>query len=205
MADTTVDARRNQVTRSRILLGLGVGTLVGVLANVVLGAAHPLVAGANHYVAGPVGQIFLRLLLVIVMPLMFASVTLGVAGMDDLRRVGRVGARALAYFAVSTGVAATLGLVAVVLLRPGERIPPETRSQLMVTYASDASARVESAGLSTFGVDRVASIIPGNVFRAAIDLDVFAVLVFAVLFGVALSRLTGERAKPMTDLLQSVH
>ena len=78
---------------TKILLGLVLGAALGILANVTLGGAHPLVEGINHFVAGPIGQIFLNLLFMIVIPLVFASIALGVAGLGDLKRVGRIGAR----------------------------------------------------------------------------------------------------------------
>jgi Na+/H+-dicarboxylate symporter len=73
-----------------------------------------------------VGQIFLRLLFMIVIPLVFASIVLGVAGLGDLRRVGRVGGKTLGYFLVSTALAATLGLISVSIVRTGEQIDRET-------------------------------------------------------------------------------
>ena len=190
---------------SRILLGLGVGTLAGGVANLLLGGNHPWVEGANHYVAAPVGQLFLRLLLLFVMPLVFVAMSLGVVGLGDLRRVGRIGVKAIVYFAASTAVAVVIGLLMVVLVRPGERISPDTRAQLMAIYASDASGRVEAAGVTTFGGHRIVSVSPRHVFRAAVDLDLLAVLVVALVFGAALSRLSRERAKPTVDLLQSLH
>ena len=72
---------------TKILLGLLVGAVAGVGANTVLGGDHTVVEVLNHYVAGPVGQVFLRLLFMIVMPLVFASIALGVTGIGDVRRV----------------------------------------------------------------------------------------------------------------------
>src|SRR5688500_19378856 len=121
---------------TKILLGLVIGAVVGIAANQLLGGDHRAVVFVNKYIAGPAGQIFLRLLFMIVIPLVFASIALGVAGLGDLRRVGRVGGKAIGYFLASTALAATLGLVIVSLVRPGERIPEATRTELMATYAN---------------------------------------------------------------------
>ncbi|MGQ0650478.1 MAG: dicarboxylate/amino acid:cation symporter [Gemmatimonadaceae bacterium] len=191
--------------RTRILLGLLIGATLGVAANQALGSGHRLVEGANHYVALPGGQIFLRLLFMIVIPLVFASMSLGIAGLGDLRRVGRVGGKAIAFFAGSTVLAATLGLVAVTLVRPGERVSAETRSQLMATYASDASDRVEAAATSEFGVETIVNIVPRNPIRAAVDLDMLAVIFFSMVFGAALTLLGARQAQPMVEWLESLH
>ena len=74
---------------------------------------NPAVETINDYVAVPIGQIFLRMLFMVVMPLVFASIALGVAGLGDIRKVGRVGGKAIGYFFVTTVLAATLGLVIV--------------------------------------------------------------------------------------------
>ena len=98
---------------TKILLGLLVGAVLGILANTQLGGEHPFVLFAEKYVANPVGQIFLNLLFMIVIPLVFASIALGVAGLGDLKQVGRVGSKTLGYFLVTTVLSATLGLFAV--------------------------------------------------------------------------------------------
>ncbi len=87
---------------TKILIGLLVGAFVGTLANATLGGDHALILWINEYIAGPVGQIFLRLLFMVVMPLVFASIALGVTGIGDVRRVGRIGGKTLVYFLVTT-------------------------------------------------------------------------------------------------------
>ena len=76
---------------TKILVGLVIGAVVGLAVNMTIGPNHTFVAWTNKYVAGPIGQIFLRLLFMVVMPLVFASIALGVAGLGDIRKVGRVG------------------------------------------------------------------------------------------------------------------
>jgi DAACS family dicarboxylate/amino acid:cation (Na+ or H+) symporter len=190
---------------TKILLALLVGAAIGVTANLVLGGNHPLVAGANRYVAGPVGQVFLRMLFMIVVPLVFASITLGVAGLGDIRRVGRVGTKALGYFLATTFVAATLGLVAVNAVRPGERLAPAIRAELLQTYAQDASSRVQAAATSNFGIETIVNIVPRNPVRAAADLDLLALIFFSLVFGAALTMIATERARPMIVVLEALN
>ncbi|HJR42412.1 MAG TPA: dicarboxylate/amino acid:cation symporter [Gemmatimonadaceae bacterium] len=190
---------------TKILIGLLVGAVLGIASYATLGVGHPFVAVVNRYVAGPVGQIFLRLLFMIVVPLVFASIALGVAGLGDIRRVGRVGTKAITYFLVTTALSATLGLVMVSVVRPGERIPEDTRTNLMETYATDASSRVEAAATSNFGIETLVNIVPRNPLRAAVDLDLLAIIFFALIFGAALTLIAAERATPMLGFLQALN
>ena len=121
---------------NKILIGLAVGAILGALANWRLGTTHPTVEWINAYIAVPVGQVFLRMLFMVVMPLVFASISLGVAGLGDIRKVGRVGGKAIGYFLATTALAATLGLIVVNASRPWERVSPETRTELMTRLAS---------------------------------------------------------------------
>src|SRR5688572_6634624 len=120
---------------TKILLGLVVGAVVGLAFKFTLGADHAVVEWLNTYVAGPVGQIFLSLLFMIVIPLVFASISLGVASLGDLKRVGRIGVKTLIFFVVTMLISATIGLTLVQLFKPGSRITTETRTELMATYA----------------------------------------------------------------------
>jgi len=109
-----------------------------------VGTSNPTVEMVNDYLAVPLGQIFLRMLFMVVMPLVFASIALGVAGLGDIRRVGRVGGKAIGYFIITTALAATLGLIVVNFTKPWERVSPETRTALMERFQKDASNRVEA-------------------------------------------------------------
>lgn len=190
---------------TKILLGLVVGATFGILANVFLGGKHPVVEWINHYVAGPVGQIFLRMLFMVVIPLVFASIAMGVAGLGDIRRVGRVGTKGIVYFLITTAIAATLGLLVVSIVKPGERIPAETRTELMATYATDASSKVEAAATSTFGIETLVNIVPRNPVKAAADLDMLATIFFGIIFGAALTLIAKERASPMMQWLGALN
>jgi hypothetical protein len=205
MSESIGNSGKGMKLHTKILLGLLVGAVLGISANVFLGAKSPLVQGINLYVAGPAGQIFLRLLFMIVVPLVFASISLGVAGLGDLKRVGRVGAKAIAYFLASTALAATLGLIVVSAVRPGERIPEATRTELMATYSNDASSKVEAAATSDFGIQTLVNIVPRNPIKAAVDLDMLGIIFFGIIFGAALTMIRPEKAKPMLAVLEALN
>ncbi len=190
---------------TKILLGLAAGAVAGVVTNLTVGPDNPIVAAVNDYIAYPVGQVFLRMLFMVVMPLVFASISLGVAGLGDIRKVGRVGGKAVGYFLATTALAATLGLIVVNVMRPWERVTPDTREALMTRFADDASGRVETSQRSTFGVQTIVDIVPRNPIQAAANTDMLGVIFFGLIFGAALTLIPTERAKPMTDWLEALN
>ncbi|MCB9703528.1 MAG: dicarboxylate/amino acid:cation symporter [Myxococcales bacterium] len=190
---------------TKILLGLVVGAAAGAAFNLGLGGDHDAVVAANRYVAGPIGQIFLRLLFMVVMPLVFASVALGVAGIGDVRRVGRMAGKTLAYFLGTTGLAASLGLVMVALIQPGSRITPEIREGLLTTYASDASAKIEASQTATFGIDTLVGIVTRNPLRSAVDGDMLGLIFFSLVFGAAVTLIRRERGETMIAFLEALN
>ncbi|MEZ5289337.1 MAG: dicarboxylate/amino acid:cation symporter, partial [Vicinamibacterales bacterium] len=175
------------------------------MANLTIGPTHPFIAALNDYVAYPVGQIFLRMLFMVVMPLVFASISLGVAGLGDIRKVGRVGGKAVGYFMGTTVLAATLGLIVVNTMRPWERVSAETREELMTRFAGDASGRVEMAATSEFGVQTLVNIVPRNPIQAAANTDMLGIIFFGLVFGAALTLIPAQRAKPMVDVLEALN
>jgi DAACS family dicarboxylate/amino acid:cation (Na+ or H+) symporter len=205
MSEPIASKGRGMKLHTKILLGLLVGAGLGVAANFTLGGGHDAVVWLNRYLAGPVGQIFLRMLFMIVVPLVFASIALGVAGLGDLRKVGRVGGKALGYFLVTTAIATTIGLVAVNTVRPGGRLDPAVRERLLQTYATDASSNVEAAAVSTFGIETIVNLVPRNPVRAAADLDLLGLIFFSFIFGMALTMITVERARPVVQFLEGLN
>ncbi len=203
MSETTTS--RGLPLHTKILLGLLVGGAVGLLCNITLGGEHPLVAGVNKYAAGPIGAIFLNLLFMIVVPLVFASIALGVAGLGDLKRVGRIGAKTLGFFLVSTALSVTVGLTMVQIFRPGTRITPEVRTQLLDTYAGDAAARMQVSEQSTFGIQTLVNIVTRNPIKSAVDLDLLGIIFFGIVFGAALTLIAAERGKLMISVLQALN
>lgn len=205
MSESIGGSGRGMKLHTKILLALVIGATAGVLANIFLGGKHPLVEWLNHYLAGPVGQVFLRMLFMIVVPLVFASIALGVAGLGDLRRVGRVGGKAIAYFLITTAMAATIGLLAVNAVQPGHKVPAAVQQELLATYAQDASGKVQAAATSNFGIETVVNIVPRNPIKAAVDLDLLGLIFFGIIFGAALTMIPTERARPMVTFLEALN
>jgi DAACS family dicarboxylate/amino acid:cation (Na+ or H+) symporter len=187
---------------TKILLGLLFGAVLGITANMVAGETAWL-RWIGDNVAAPVGQIFLRMLLMTVVPLVFASITLGVAQLGDIRKVGRVGARTIAYFLGTTALAAALGLLLVNLFEPGAGLAPDVREQLMATYRSQAEG-MQAGGITKFGVDMFVNIVPRNPVQAAASMDMLGVIFFALVFGAALTLIPPERAQPLIRVVEAL-
>jgi dicarboxylate/amino acid:cation (Na+ or H+) symporter, DAACS family len=205
MSESIGSTGKGMKLHTKILLGLLVGLALGVAANLAMGPGHPTIEKINAYLAIPVGQIFLRMLFMVVMPLVFASIALGVAGVGDLRKAGRVGGKAIGYFFVTTALACTLGLVIVTMMRPWERVAPETRTALMERFAGDAASRIETSRQQRFGVETFVNIVPRNPIDAAARTDLLGVIFFGLVFGAALTVIPAATARPMISVLEALN
>lgn len=188
--------------QSRILLGLAAGAAAGIAARELSGAA-PWVTWVGDNVAQPIGQVFLRLLLMTVVPLIFTSIVTGVYGLGDLRHVGRVGGRAFLFFVLSTLLAVGLGLVLIDWLRPGAGVSPEVRDKLLETYRSQTEG-LQAGGSTEFGINTFVQIVPRNPLKAAADMDMLAVLFVALAFGAGLAALPKDVSQPVLALVDGV-
>ena len=126
---------------NRILIGLVVGALAGALTLIVGAEVPAVLEGAQALsvaVFDPLGQIFLRLLFFVVMPLVFASLAAGVVQLGDLSRLGPLSARTFTLFFLNMSIACVLGLVMMNVLQPGAALDPETQTRLVSAYGGDS-------------------------------------------------------------------
>ncbi len=200
---TDSSPRRRVPLHTKILLGLVLGAIAGIAANIFLHDWRGLTWIVDN-IANPVGQVFLRLLFMIVLPLVFCSIALGVASLGDISRIGRVGGKTIMIFLLTTAFAVCIGLTLVNTVKPGRSLPPETRTALLERYAGDAAQKAALAEQSKFGVNTFVNIIPSNPVAAAANGDYLAIIFFALVFGMALTMLPAEKSKPVIDVLQGV-
>ncbi len=190
---------------ARILIGLLAGLALGLLARLGLGD-HPALAGAIRFAIEPLGRMWLGALIMVVIPLILSTLALGVAGLGDLKRLGRVGAVTLACFLGLTALSTTLGLGAMNLVQPGRSLDPAVKTQLMEAYRGDTAQMTEKMGLSqsTFDINLLVNIVPRNPVKAAANGDMLAVIFFALVLGIALTRMREDRVAPLKGLLESL-
>src|SRR6185436_12533958 len=143
--EETPDKPKGMALHTRILVGLAVGVVAGVAVNYKFGGDHPRVVWVIDNITQPVGQLFLRLLLMIVVPLVFSSLVVGVAGIGDIRKLGRVGLKSFAYCLLISAISVVIGLTLANTIKPGTRIDETTKAALEQRYGTDASKQVEAA------------------------------------------------------------
>ena len=187
-----------------MLIGGVVGAGGGVLAHFLAGDS-PLLAGFVRYVSQPVGQVFLRLLFMLVLPLIFSALALGVAGLGDVRGLGRVGLKTLVYTVVVSSIAVLLGLVLVNLLRPGEGMSAETRARLAAGAEERAAAFSSAASAPKTGVELFVQIIPDNALKAAAGGEMLAWMFFSLAVGIGLLLTRTEAARRFQDALEGLY
>jgi Na+/H+-dicarboxylate symporter len=183
-----------------MLIGFTIGLLGGLFVNLTVGADTPWVIWLTSNITGPAGQIFLRLLFMLVIPLLFSALVVGVAEMGDLKALGRAGLKTLLLTIVISGIAVLIGIGMVNLFRPGDGVDPVLAQQLLTQGAGGASNIVEGAPKSVELGQFFLDLIPSNVFTAASENKILPVMVFALLFGIGLVM----AKSPSTDRLQQV-
>lgn len=181
-----------------MLLGFVLGLVGGLAVNLMVGADAGWVQWLTSNVTGPLGQMFLRLLFMLVLPLLFSALVIGVAEMGDLSTLGRAGLKTLLLTVVISGIAVVIGLGMVNLFRPGDGVDPAMAQQLLSQGAAGASAIVDKAPESVQAGQFFLDLIPSNVFTAAAENQILPVMVFALFFGVGLVM----AKSPATDRLQ---
>jgi DAACS family dicarboxylate/amino acid:cation (Na+ or H+) symporter len=190
---------------SRVLMGLVAGAALGVAGHALLGEDHPALAFAADSVAAPIGQAFLRLLFMVVVPLVFSSLLLGVAGLGDLRRLGRLGLRTLLLFLLTTALAAVIGITLVNAFRPGDQVDPAQVQRLVGADGEAARARLEQARAGTgFGVETLVNIVPRNLVDSAARNDMLGVIFFALMAGIACALLPSDRTQAFRGFLEGL-
>jgi DAACS family dicarboxylate/amino acid:cation (Na+ or H+) symporter len=211
-SSSTAGEKRRFPLHTKILLGLVFGAALGGTLNLILGDDSAELKWIADQITEPVGQLFLRLLLLLVIPLVFSSLVMGVAGLGDVRRIGRIGLKCLVYTLIISAISVVIGLVLTNTIQPGRRIDPEVSARLQERYGSDATKRVESSLAAPASSDSplmkvVKTIVPTNIFAAVAKdpPDMLGLMFFALLFGIALTMVQGERAAPVISLFEGVY
>lgn len=210
--DKTPDKPKGLALHTRILIGLGVGVIAGVTANAALGGESPRVTWIVHNVTEPVGTLFLRMLLMVVVPLVFSSLVVGVASVGDVRRLGRVGLKTLGYTLVISTISVVIGLGLTRAIEPGHRIDEVTAAGLRDRYGADAEKRVAahkeaSAAKESAFMQVVKTVVPVNPVTAVASEtpSMLHLMFFALLVGVATTLLPAGAADPLVRLMQSLY
>jgi len=210
LKDATPDRPKGIPLHTRIMIGLLIGVVAGVAVNRLFGGDDPRIAWTITNITEPIGTLFLRLLLMVVVPLVFSSLVVGVAGIGDIRRLGRVGLKSFAYTLVISAISVVIGLTLANTIRPGERIDAETKAGLEARYGTDASKRVADAtkaGTTDSALMQVVkTIVPANPVAAVASEtpNMLHLMFFAVILGVAATLVPTNVTAPLLQGLQAL-
>ena len=188
---------------TRMLIGFVAGTVLGLAANIFAADAGWLDV-VTTYVADPVGQVFLRLLFMLVIPLVFSALVLGVVEIGDPQSLGRIGGKTLVWILAVTTIAVSIGLVMVNLIQPGQGIPPELGAEIMAG-AGDRASQIAAGREQVSGLQVLLNIVPRNPIAAAANGDLIAVMFFALMFGIAATVIRSDGTRAFVATVQGVY
>ncbi|MFI5236955.1 MAG: dicarboxylate/amino acid:cation symporter, partial [Ignavibacteriales bacterium] len=199
---------------SKILIGLFTGIALGLMCNLLI-YDKDLIKWIVNYISYPVGQIFLRMIFMIVVPLIFVAIVLGVADFRDINKIGRIGGKVILFTIVITTVSVLIGIILVNLIEPGKQIAEADKISLInaITGSESVTGIVKTAKESKDFIQIIIDIIPRNPFAEVVYAfdpnyrggGLLSLMFFALVFGVAMSLVKPERTEVLTKSLQGVY
>ena len=169
-----------------------------VLIAMVLGIVAGVVLGEKASIFAPLGDIFISLIKMLIIPLILVSIILGSAALGKTKSAGKVGIFTISYYLITSGVATILGLVAGTIFKPGLGV---TIPEKFITSAETFAGNQKIAGVW----ETVIGIIPSNPFQSLSSGNILQILFFALFFGIALSTMPEEKQKPLVDALETAN
>jgi proton glutamate symport protein len=180
---------------TKIIVGLIFGIIFGVLAI----QSVWLINFTSDFIK-PVGEMFLRSLQMIAVPIVLASLIVGVSNLGNISKISRIGGKTITIYFITTTIAITIGLLAVNIVKPGKMLPLEVRDELMAKYSAQAelSARRAEQVIDAGPLQPLVEMVPRNIFSAAADnINLLQVVLFALLFGIALLQVPKDKSRPV--------
>ncbi|MGQ0660733.1 dicarboxylate/amino acid:cation symporter [Sphingosinicella sp.] len=200
MAETE---RRGMSLQMKMLVGFLVGLVFGLIVHSTQANA-PWVAWVTSNVTGPIGRIFLNLLFMLVIPLIFSALVVGIAEMGDVRSLKRVGLKTLGYTVLLSSIAVLLALAAANILQPGAGVE-RGRAEALIAQGGERASQIVATAREQQGIiDTLVAIIPSNVVDAAADNNILAVMFFALVFGIGLLLVNTPAANRLQDAIQGI-
>ncbi|WP_237219836.1 dicarboxylate/amino acid:cation symporter [Sphingomonas arenae] len=188
----------------QMLIGFVVGLAAGLIANAAGGGDAAWVEFLTTYITGPIGQIFLRLLFMLVIPLLFSALVVGIAEMGDIQALKRVGLRTLFFTVLVSALGVVIALTYANVLKPGVGFDQALVAEQMAGARERAGAILSSQADKPTGVDAVLAIIPSNVITAMSQNDILAVMFFALIFGIGLLITNSRPAEQLQSAIEGV-
>lgn len=190
---------------TKITIGLVLGALAGVAANVSGFADSAVWAGSILPFLNFVGGAFIRGITMIVIPLVVGSLMMGVASLGDIRKLGRIGGKTVLYYLGTTAIAITIGLTLATLVKPGSRISPASRDALSQEFMGQAEGTMQVAADKPGIWQVLLEMIPRNPVEAAATGNMLPLIVFVIIFGAAVSLLIPARRDAVLNFFAAVN
>ncbi len=186
---------------NKILLALLLGVVAGFVANFFdIGWLITVLVAIQ-----PIGDGWIRLITMIVVPLVVASLLIGTVSLGDLRKLGRIGGKTIVYYMGTTAIAVTIGLVISNVIRPGSGVDEATRDGLAASFEGQAQASMTMAAEKPSTVEILLNMIPRNPVQAAAEMDLLALIVFTVIFGAALTLVETPKKEAVVSFFDGVN
>lgn len=186
-----------------MLAGFAFGLVAGLIANLTAGDAA-WVQAVTTYVTGPIGQVFLRLLFMLVIPLIFAALVTGVAEMGDIVSLRRVGLRTLGYTIVLSAISVVIALALAGAIQPGAGVDPALAQEMLRQAGTGAQAIVDRGREQPGALDSLLAMIPANPVKAAADGDILALMVFGLAIGIGLVLVQSQRTESFQHAVEGL-
>ncbi len=144
----------------------------------------------------PIGTIFINLLNMIAIPLVLASLIVGVASLGNLKKLARIGGKTISLYLLTTAIAISIGLILGNLIQPGKQLNTQTRAELVTAYQTEVEKKVQT-DIEFNLIDQVVNLVPKNVFKAMADAQMLQIVFFALMVGLALTMLSQSKSEPV--------
>ncbi len=175
---------------------------IGLIAGVLFG----LLLGPRAVVIEPIGKAFIRMITMVVVPLVFASLVVGTASLGSIKRLGRIGVKTISYYLITTAIAVSIGLLLANAIQPGAGLDESVKAKLLQEYQQSSRDQLDKAMANKPSViDVLLRIIPTNPLRAMADGDMLGLIFFSLALGIALTYLPAPRSQPVVNFLDGLN
>lgn len=177
-------------------IGLAWQILIGLILGIVIGAVFYGNPDVAKYLQ-PIGDIFLRLIKMIVIPIVISSLIVGVSSVGDTKKLGKIGGKTIIYFEIITTIAIVIGLLSANIFQPGSGVDMSSLQKTDIGSYVDTAETVESHGMA----ETFVNVVPPNFIKAIVDGNMLAIIFFSILFGLGVTAI-GEKGKPVIAFFQ---
>lgn len=190
---------------TKIFIGLILGAIAGAICQMTLGRTDENLKWFVETIAKPAGNVFLFMIFMVVVPLLFSALLLGVSELGSAKKIGRIGLRSLLMTVVLSGIAVVLGLTLVNVVKPGGGITVETRERLLELYGDEKKGEDSLATAKKAPDDPpLLGFIPKNPFKEINRDGLIPLMFFALIFGIALAAIEAEKALPVKQFFEGI-